>query len=99
MNRIWKLVVEVLVEPGDMPSGLTKGFMNVMTWANSADLAANKLAKYIEGFNWKLISIEKACPVDDNTTYDDEEMADMIERTRMNANAIILGTLHGYRES
>ncbi len=66
MERIWKLVVEVQVEPGDMPSGLTKGFMNVTTWAESAQSARDKLAKYIERFKWHVISIEDVRLVVDN---------------------------------
>jgi hypothetical protein len=99
MERIWKLVAEVLVEPGDMPSGLTKGFMNVATWADSAESARNKLAKYIERFKWHVISIEDARLVADDEEYDDEQMEDMIARTRTNPNAIILGTFHGYKEN
>ena len=99
MGQIWKLVAEVLVEPGDMPSGLTKGFMNVTTWADSADSARDKLARYIERFNWHIISVEDARPVADNEEYVDEEMEDMITRTRTNPNAIVLGTFHGYKEN
>jgi hypothetical protein len=97
MGRIWKIVAEILVEPGDMPSGLTKGFMNVTTWAESSDSAVDKLEKYIERFNWRVISIEDARPVADNEEYVDEQMQDMIDRTRTNPNAIILGTFHGYK--
>jgi hypothetical protein len=99
MVQIWKLVAEVLVEPGDMPSGLTKGFMNVTTWADSADSAAKKLAKYIERFNWHIISIEDARPIADNENFADEQMEDMIARTKTNPNAIILGTFHAYKEN
>jgi hypothetical protein len=99
MVQIWKLVVEVLVEPGDIPSGLTKGFMNVTTWADSADSATDKLAKYIERFNWHIVSVENARPVADNEEFEDEDMEDMIARTRTNSNAIILGTFHGNKEN
>lgn len=97
MERIWKLVAEVLVEHGDVPSGLTKGFMNVTTWADSAESAQGKLARYIERFNWHLISIEDARPVAEEEEYG-EEVQDMIARTRANTSAIILGTFHGYKE-
>jgi hypothetical protein len=98
MDQIWKLVAEVLVEPRDMPSGLTKGFMNVTTWANSAESAREKLAEYIKRFNWHVISIEDARPVAADEQFD-EELDDMVERTRTNLNAIILGTFHGYKEN
>ncbi len=99
MEQIWRLVAEILVEPGDMPSGLTKGFMNVTTWAESAEAAREKLARYIERFNWHVISVEDVRPVADNEEYRDEQMADMIEKTRTNPKAIILGTFHGYKEN
>jgi hypothetical protein len=98
MERIWKLVAEVLVKPGDMPSGLTKGFMNVTTWADSAELAKDKLAEYIARFKWHVISVEDVHPVDDDDVYD-EQIEDMIARTRINPKAIILGTFHGYKET
>ena len=99
MEQIWKLVVEVLVQPGDLSSGLTKGFMNVLTWAESAESARGKLADYIARFNWHVIDLEDARPVADNEEFEDEEMEDMLARTRTNPHAIILGTLHGYKEN
>jgi hypothetical protein len=99
MVQVWKLVAEVLVPLGDMPSGLTKGFMNVITWADSAETAREKLSNYIEKFQWRILSIEDARPVADDEEFDDENMADMVTRTRTNPNAIILGTFHGYKEN
>lgn len=99
MQRIWKIVAEILVQPGDMPSGLTKGFMNVMTWADSADSARQKLANYIERFNWHVIDVEEARAVSEDEEFDDESMEEMLIRTRTNPNAIILGTFHGYKEN
>jgi hypothetical protein len=99
MDRIWKLRVEILVEPEDMPSGLTKGFMNVTTWADSAETAKEKLTRYIERFNWHVMSVEDARPVADDDVFEDDQMADMIARTQANPNAIILGTFHGYKEN
>jgi len=81
-----------------MPSGLTKGFMNVTTWADSAESATEKLTRYIKGFNWHVISIEDVRPIADNEEYG-EQLEDMIARTRTNRNAIILGTFHSYREN
>jgi hypothetical protein len=99
MEQIWKVIAEVSVGPGDMSSGLTKGFMNVTTWADSAESAREKLAKYLRTFNWHIIGIEGARPVADDEQFETEEMEDMIGRTRTNPNAIILGTFHGYKET
>jgi hypothetical protein len=98
MEAMWKVVAEVLVEPGDMPSGSTKAFVPVTTWADSADTAREKLSRYLESFNWHLISIEDAHPIDENGDYG-EEVADMIERTRNNPKAIILGRFFSYKEN
>jgi hypothetical protein len=99
MEQIWKLVVEVLVQPGDMPSGLTKGFMNVTTWADSVETARDKLRNYIQRFQWRILSIEEARPLADDEEFEDENMADMVARTRTNPKAIILGTFHAYKEN
>ncbi len=99
METIWKLVAEILVEPGDMASGLTKGFMNVTTWADSAESARNKLSAYLERFNWHLISIESANTIPDCETCENDEIQEMVARTRENPRAIILGTFHGYKEN
>ena len=99
MERIWKLVAEISVKPGDMPSGLTKGFMNVTTWADSAESAEAKLANYISQFKWHVLSIEDARPIAETEQFDDERMQDMVTRTRINPDAIILGTFHGYKET
>jgi hypothetical protein len=97
MQEIWRVVAEVLVEPGDVPSGDTKGFLIVTTWADSLDTAQEKLSRYLESFKWHLISIEDAHPIDENQDYG-EEIAEMIERARNNPDAIILGTFHSYKE-
>jgi len=50
-----------------------------------------------ERFNWHVISIEDARLVTDDEEFEDEQMEDMIARTRTNPKAIILGTFHGYK--
>jgi hypothetical protein len=97
VTLIWKLVAEILVQPGDMPTGLTKGFMNVTTWADSAESAAQKLSGYIKRFNWHVISIEEARIVGEDDEFADEQLEDMVAKTRSNPDAIILGTFHGYK--
>ncbi len=98
METIWMIMCEVLVQPGDLPSGSTKAFANITTWADSPATAKEKIARYLESFNWDLISIENAHPVDENRNYE-EEVADMIERTKGNPNAIILGRFFSYKEN
>ncbi len=92
------LTSEILVEPGDMPSGATTAFANVTTWAESMEAARDKVAKYLESFNWHLLSVEKCQQISDDNEYS-EEVADMIRRTRANPDAVILGRFYSYKES
>ena len=71
--------------------------MNVTTWADSLDTVRAKLSAYLESFNWHLISIEKAQPIDEHLDYG-AEVAEMIERTRENPDAIIWTFLHLQRK-
>ncbi len=98
METIWMTTCEVLVEPGDLPSGSTKAFANITTWADSPDTAKVKIARYLESFKWHLISIEDAHPFDESRKYEDD-VAEMIEKTKGNPNAIILGRFFSYKEN
>lgn len=98
METIWLVTSEVLVEPGDLPSGSTKGFVNITTWGDSIETIREKLSRYLETFKWHLISIEKAHPIDESHDYGDV-IEDMLDRTRSNPDAIILGTFHSYKEN
>lgn len=95
---MWLVTCEILVEPGDMPSGSTKGFVNVTTWADSTEAIREKLTRYLATFNWHLLSITREVPVDDSRDYGDE-INDMIERASTNPQAIILGTFYSYKEN
>jgi hypothetical protein len=97
MQRIWLIRSEILVEPGDLPSGCTKAIVNVTTWAESAKGAREKLSRYLESFRWHLISVEETHPISESEKYD-EEVEDMIEKTRSNTAAIILGRFFSYKE-
>jgi hypothetical protein len=92
------VVAEVLVRPGVLTDGRTKAFVPVTTWADSVDCARRKLSDYLDSFKWHLVSIEDAHPIEENRQYS-EEVADMIERTRNNPDAIILGRFFTYREN
>ena len=96
MEKIWILVVEVLVEPGDLPSGSTRAFTTVTTWAESPEKAREKLARYLMTFKWKLLDVEQTSPYSEELTYH-ENVAGMLEQTKDNPEAIILGEFHTYR--
>lgn len=95
---VWLAVCEILVEPGDLPSGATKAFVRVSTWADTVEMLREKASQYLQRFHWRLLSVEEAGPVDGMRAYDDE-IADMIARTRENPKAIILGEFFSYKEN
>ena len=97
MEKLWKLRVEIQVEPGDLDldPGHERGFMNVVTWADSAACAEQKLAEYLETFGWHLLAIEDSVPVRDGEVFG-SELDEAIVRAKENRAAIILGTFHSY---
>jgi hypothetical protein len=97
MEQLWNLRAEITVEPQDFPSRDTVGFMNIITWADSADAAQRKIEAYLSTFNWHIIGIEEFAPIRVDFIYDSDEFADMIERAKANPDAIILGTFHTYK--
>jgi hypothetical protein len=97
MERLWNVIAEIEVEPGDLnlEGGRTKGFMNVITWADSPGSIKEKLSRYLGSFKWELLSLDGAYPVEESADYG-EELTDMIRRARENPDAIILGCFHSY---
>ena len=96
LRTIWLVLCEILVEPGDLPSGSTKGFLRVTMWADSEESVKERLSECLESYRWHLISIEKANPIEESVEYP-EEILLMIERTRNSENAIILGRIYSYK--
>lgn len=95
MEKMWLVVAEILSD-SDGASAAEIGFMNITTWAGSKESASSKIEGYLNSFGWHLVRIEKADIIDGDLRCADE-VADMIERTRSNPNAIILGTFHTYK--
>jgi hypothetical protein len=96
METLWMVTCEVLVKPSELPSGNTKAFVNVLTWADSPQAAEGKISRYLESFEWHLIGTEDSHPIDDGRTYEGE-MAEIIQKARSNPEAIILGRLFSYK--
>jgi hypothetical protein len=94
METMWLVLTEIVAQTGDPPPKI--GFMNITTWADSEEAASSKIKQYLESFGWHLVSVEEASVIDENADYG-EDVGDMIERTRNNSRAIILGTFHTYR--
>ena len=95
-QKMWLIFAEVLGDTDGATGRSEIGFMNITTWADAEKSAVIKIEKYLQSFGWHLISVEKAGIIDENTEYGDT-VAEMIERTRNNSNAIILGTFHTYK--
>ena len=70
--------------------------MNIMTWSDSREAASLKIERYLNSFGWSLVEVDTADVIDEDSQYADE-VADMIDRTRNNPNAIILGAFHTYK--
>jgi|HubBroStandDraft_6_1064221.scaffolds.fasta_scaffold63721_1 hypothetical protein len=96
MEKLWITTVEVQVEPGDMPSGDTLGFMRVTMWAPSHEELCRRLEAYLAKYQWKLLSMEKTEVVDPSRDYGDEENQ-LIEETLHDPNAVRLGTYYSYK--
>jgi hypothetical protein len=94
--KMWLVLIELYIPAGDKPHEV--GFMNLTTWADSKHEAIDKIRIYLESFSWQVVGIEKSEPLEQESDYADE-LTGMIERTRVNANAIILGNFHRYKMS
>jgi hypothetical protein len=96
MENVWITTAEVMVEPGDMPSGDTLGFMKITMWASSQEDFVDKLTAYLAKYAWKLLSMEKTETVDPLLDYG-EEVNKMIDETFKDQNAVRLGTYYSYK--
>src|SRR4029077_1195880 len=72
MENLWITTAEVAVQPGDMPSGDTLGFMRITMWASSKEDFVHKLKEYLAKYQWNLISMENTEVVDPSRDYGDE---------------------------
>jgi len=98
MENVWITTAEIQVQPGDMPSGDTLGFMRVTMWASSHDDLHQKLSAYLAKYQWRLISIDRTAVIDSSFDYGDE-VNQMIDETLRDQNAIRLGTYYSYKPS
>ena len=60
MSELWNVLAEIMVQPEDFASGDTLGFMNIVTWADSAEIAQEKIAHYFKSFDWQIVCVEEA---------------------------------------
>ena len=96
MENVWITTAEVAVEPGDMPSRDTLGFMRITMWASSQEDFVQRLTAYLTKYKWKLVSMENTSVADSSRDYGDE-VNQMIDETLQDHHAIRLGTYYSYK--
>jgi hypothetical protein len=96
MQQLWVITAEILVKPGDLASGQTNGFTNIVTWADSQKTAQEKVSEVLKSYGWEVLSIEAARRFDDSRSYDDE-LLNIVDQARTNPNACIIGTVFSYK--
>jgi hypothetical protein len=96
MMNVWITTAEVAVQPGDMPSGDTLGFMKITMWALSESDFIEKVRAYFRKYNWEVLSVENTEQVDPSRAYGDEANA-IIGETLLDRQAVRLGTYYSYK--
>jgi hypothetical protein len=91
---IWVGTIEISYLDHEGSDKRKNAFTVVTTWAGGAEEYRRKCELMLESYGWKLLGIEQANPAE-NYDYD-EEVADQLERTRVNPNAVIYGTFYTY---
>jgi hypothetical protein len=98
VEKVWITTAEIVVRPGDAPSGDTLGFMRVTMWASSSEDFSQRLQDYLGKYDWQLLSMENTGPVDPSVDYGGEVNA-MIDETLRDHAAVRLGTYYSYKAS
>jgi len=96
LQQLWIITAEILVPPGDLASGRTKGFTNIITWADTPKAAQQKVSEVLKSYGWELLGFEAARRFDDSRSYDDD-ILDIVDQARTNPNACIIGTVFTYK--
>jgi hypothetical protein len=94
MKELWIGVAEVLTDAAS-GEGHTRAFTNVVTWATSAEDYCSTVTHVLAKYDWAVLGTENTRPISDEAGFN-EELAEVIERARMNPNACIFATLHYY---
>jgi hypothetical protein len=94
-KEIWVGTIEISYFDHEAPGTRKNAFTVVTTWASSPEEFRQKCEIMLESYGWKLLDIDRANPAPEDYDYNDE-VADQLERTRVNPNAIIYGTFHTY---
>jgi len=93
--EIWIGTVEISFTHPEAPHIRKQAFTVVTTWASSPEEFRQKCSMMLESYGWKLLGVETANALPPDRIYDDE-VEDMLERTKTNPAAVIYGTFHTY---
>jgi hypothetical protein len=92
---IWVGTIEISYLDNEDSDKRKNAFTVVTTWASSAEEFRRKCELMLESHGWKLLGIDRTNPAPENYDYN-EEVADRLEGTRVNPNAIIYSTFYTY---
>jgi hypothetical protein len=92
---IWVGTIEISYLDHEDSDKRKNAFTVVTTWASSVEEFRRKCELLLESYGWKLLGIDRANPAAENYDYN-EEVADQLEKARVNPNAIIYGTFYTY---
>ena len=95
-QQLWVITAEIIVKLGDLASGDTKGFTNIVTWADSPKTAQQKVWEVLKSYGWEVLGIEVVRRFDDSRNYDDA-ILEIVDQARTNPDACIIGTVFSYR--
>ena len=94
-SEIWIGIVEIsYFDPGE-PGTRKNEFTVVTTWACNPDEFTEKCKRMLESHGWTTLGVERLNPASVAHDYSDE-VKHMLERTRVNPNAVMCGTFHTY---
>jgi len=94
-KTVWVGTIEISYLDHEDSDKRKNAFTVVTTWASNAEEFRQKCELMLESYGWKLLDIDSANPAPEDYDYN-EEVADQLERTRVNRNAIIYGTFYTY---
>jgi hypothetical protein len=96
MPVLWIVTCEISVEPGDLDTGNTLAFTNIVTWGEGPEDAAEKVRTCSAEYKWIVLGIERVEPVDHDKDYG-ESLNELIDQASGNPNALLYGTFYSYK--
>jgi hypothetical protein len=95
-QQLWVVTAEILLPAGDLASGQTKGFTNIVTWADSPNTVRQKVLEVLKSYGWEVLGVEAKRRVAALTDCSGE-LLDTVDQARTNPDACIIGTVFTYK--